>query len=467
MSEPRRGERAPMRAVPAPPIVGFVDEGIGHSSYLVDLGDGTALVIDPRRIPELETAEATARGLRIAYTADTHSHADFVAGSPELVAAGARFLAPASGHLVVPHHGLGDGDRAEIGPFVLEAIATPGHTPDHLAYLLETRDGTQLALFSGGSLMVGTVGRTDLLGPEHAEVLARAQFHSLRDRILALPDALAVYPTHGAGSFCSAPGGAERTTTIGHERARNPLLRITDESAFVDALMAGFGSFPPFFRRLPEVNRRGPHVYGAMPTLPRLGLEEFRVVIETGAQVVDARPIDRYAAAHIPRSLSIELRPVFATWLGWLVDASRPVVFVLDDTQDRHELVRQCLTVGVESLGGELAGGYPTWANASLPSASVELVEPAALDGASVVDVRQRDEFLAGHVPGARNIELGALPGAGDVASGHLVVMCGHGERAMTGASVLEQTGHRDLAVLVGGPTEWAATSGRLLATGP
>ena len=197
-----------MTETSAPRVVAFVDEGIGHSSYLVDLGDGTALAVDPRRIPEAEQAEAAKRGLTIAYTADTHSHADFVSGSPELVARGATFLAPARGRLVVPHHGLDDGARVEVGPCVLEAIATPGHTPDHLAYLLQSRDGTPLALFSGGSLMVGTVGRTDLLGPEHAEELAHEQFHSLRDRILALPDDLPVYPTHGAGSFCSAPGGA-------------------------------------------------------------------------------------------------------------------------------------------------------------------------------------------------------------------------------------------------------------------
>ena len=450
----------------APLIVGFVDEGIGHTSYLVDLGDGTALVIDPRRIPEVERAEADARDLRIAYTADTHSHADFVSGSPELVAQGAKFLAPGSGRLVISHQGLRDGDHVEIGEYVLEAIATPGHTPDHLAYLLERRDGTRLALFSGGSLMVGTVGRTDLLGREHAEELAHAQFHSLRDRILTLPDELPVYPTHGAGSFCSAPGAAERTTTIGNERAHNALLQFCDESAFVDSLLAGFGSFPDFFRRLPEVNRRGPRIYGAMPTVAKLDLEEFRTAVEQGAQVVDARSIDHYAAGHIRGSLSIELRPVFATWLGWLVDAARPVVFVLDDTQDRHELVRQCLTVGIEMLTGELAGAYETWAHAGLPSASIDLLEAATVGRATVLDVRQDDEFLAGHLPGAYNIELGALPTA-EVPNGPLAVMCGHGERAMTGASILEHAGRNDLAVVVGGPQDWAIATGRDLATGP
>ena len=371
----------------------------------------------------------------------------------------------ASGGLVVPHQGLRDGDHVEIGDYVLEAIATPGHTPDHLAYVLERPDGTRLALFSGGSLMVGTVGRTDLLGPEHAEELAHAQFHSLRDRILRLPDELPVYPTHGAGSFCSAPGAAEFTTTIGNERAQNPLLRCRDESAFVEALLAGFGSFPSFFRRLPEVNRRGPHIYGGMPALPRLDLEEFRRAVDEGAQVVDARPIARYGAAHIPGCLSIELRPVFATWFGWLLDPTRPVVFVLDETQDRHELVRQCLTVGIELLTGELDGGFDTWAHARLSTASLELVEAGAVDSTTVLDVRQRDEFVAGHLPGAHNIELGALSTA-EVPDGPLAVMCGHGERAMTGASVLERAGRADLVVVIGGPEDWAAATGRELESG-
>jgi glyoxylase-like metal-dependent hydrolase (beta-lactamase superfamily II)/rhodanese-related sulfurtransferase len=452
---------------PAPPIVAFVDEGIGHSSYLVDLGDGTALAVDPRRIPERELEEAAARGLTIAYTADTHSHADYVSGSPELVARGARFLAPAAGRLAVPHLGLADAQRVELGVFVLEAIATPGHTPDHLAYLLRTRDGREVALFSGGSLMAGTVGRTDLLGDEHAEELAHAQFHSLRERILPLPDDLAVYPTHGAGSFCSAPGSSDRTTTIGHERVHNPLLQVADEHAFVGKLLAGFGSFPAFFARLPEVNRRGPHVYGAMPELASLALADVRAAVASGAIVVDARSFERYAAGHIPGSLSIELRPVFATWLGWLVEADRPVVFVLDDEQDRHELVRQCLTVGVEALVGELAGGYPTWAGAGSAIASIDLVEPNALEGRAIIDVRQREEFVAGHVPGAHNIELGALAATDPPAPGPVTVMCGHGERAMSGASVLERAGVAGLAVLVGGPDDWRAATGRTLATGP
>jgi len=200
----------------------FVDEGLGHSSYLVDVGGGEALVVDPARVLSSECRQARHDGVRITFTADTHTHADYVSGSPLLASSGAAFLAPEGARLEHPHRPLADGDEIAVGRFVLRALATPGHTPDHLAYLL-LEAGEPVALFSGGSLMVGTAGRTDLLGPQHTRELARAQFRSLR-ALLALPDNLVVYPTHGAGSFCSAPGASERTTTIGRERATNPLL---------------------------------------------------------------------------------------------------------------------------------------------------------------------------------------------------------------------------------------------------
>jgi hydroxyacylglutathione hydrolase len=268
-------------------VVAFVDEGLGHSSYLVDLGDGRALVVDPPRMPDQHVAEARARGLRIAFTADTHSHADYVSGSPELAARGALFLASEGAHLEVEHRDVSAGDEIELrAGLVLRAIPTPGHTLDHLAYLL-CENGRPTALFSGGSLMVGTVGRTDLLGPELREDLARQLYRALRDEILTLSDDLAVYPTHGAGSFCSAPGSTERTTTIGRERATNPLLAIRDEDRFVEQLLAGLGSFPTYFLRLPEVNRRGPHLYGTLPTLDRVSVAQLRELIVDGAALVD------------------------------------------------------------------------------------------------------------------------------------------------------------------------------------
>jgi len=309
--------------------------------------------------------------------------------------------------------------------------------------------------------MGGPVGRTDLLGPEPREGLTRQLFRVLLDRIMVLPDDLPVYPTHGAGSFCSVPGAADRTTTIGKERATNVLLAIDDEDTFVHAVRAGFGSFPSYFSRLPEINRRGPHVYGQLPELEAIDLAAFRAALDAGAVLVDARPIAGFARAHIPGALSIELRPVFASWLGWLVAADADVIFVLDEEQDRHELVRQCLDIGYERLLGCLAGGIQTWIDAGLPVSSLPLATPNALHGI-VIDVRQANEFAAGHVPGAINIELGAI-GSASVPAGLLTVMCGHGERAMSAASVLEAKRANDLRVLVGGPEDWAKVTGHSL----
>ncbi len=445
-------------------IVSIVNEGLGHSSHVVGLGDGTALVIDPARLPDRQRLLVAERGWQIGWSADTHSHADYISGSPELAADGAVFLAPARARLEHPHRGVEAGEEVELTDgLVLRAIATPGHTPEHLAYLL-LQDGAPAALFSGGSLMVGTVGRTDLLGDEHREDLAVQLFRALRDEILVLPDDVAVYPTHGAGSFCSAPSTSERTSTIGRERATNPLLQVADEHEFVERLLGELGSFPTYFRSLPERNRHGVRRYSEVPVLPRLGAAEVAGHVARGAALVDARPLAEFAAGHPAGALSNVLRPVFASWLGWLVELDRPLVFVLGDGQDRAELVRQCLTIGHEHLLGELDGGITAWADAGYGIATIPLVEPTAM-AATVLDVRQDAEWAGGHVPGARHVELGALP-VTDVAAGPTTVMCGHGERAMTAASLLAARGHRDVSVLAGGPADWAATTGNGLITG-
>jgi glyoxylase-like metal-dependent hydrolase (beta-lactamase superfamily II)/rhodanese-related sulfurtransferase len=442
----------------------FVDEGLGHSSYLIDLDDGAAAIVDPPRFPSEHLGAARSIGALPRWTIDSHSHADYVTGSPSLVADhGVTFVAPAASRLETPHHAVGDGDAVVLASGVsLRAIATPGHTPDHHVYLLE-RSGTPVALFTGGSLMVGAVGRTDLCGPDLAEPLAHDMFHSLR-RLDTLPDDLPVYPTHGAGSFCSAPGRAERTTTLGRERATNLLFRIRDEDVFVEQLLAGLGTFPTYFAELPELNRRGPRHHSHLPRLERLDAEVVRRHVAAGAVMVDTRPIAEYAAAHVAGSISNALRPVFASWLGWTVGLERPVVIVAGDGQDRVEIVRQCLDIGREDLLGELDGGIDAWRAAGGTIAGIPLVDSTEIF-TTLVDVRQHSEYTAGHVPGAINIELGSLTGT-DVPPGPVTLMCGHGERAMTAASILAGRGHRDVTVLDGGPDTWAAVTGRALTVG-
>ena len=441
----------------------FVDEGLGHSSHVVALGDGSALVVDPARFPDRQRRIAAERGWTIAWTADTHSHADYISGSPELAADGATFLASRGAGLEVTHRPIDPGETVAVAPGIeLRAIPTPGHTPDHLAYLLVV-DGEAEALFSGGSLMVGGLGRTDLLGDEHREDLARAMFRALRAEILTLPDDLAVYPTHGAGSFCWAPSGSARTTTIGTERATNPLLAIDDEDRFIATLLDGLGSFPTYFRRLPEINRRGPRIYPELPALAQLDLDTVRNHLDAGAALVDARPIANFAAAHVPGSLSVQHRNVFASWFGWLVPLDRAVVFILDHDTDRSDLVRQCLAVGHDNLLGELHGGIDAWAAAGLPIEATPLVSADHM-AATVLDIRQQNEWDEGHVPGAIHVELGDLANT-SVPDEPVTVMCGHGERAMSGASILQAAGHRDVSVLASRPEDWQAATGTDLET--
>jgi len=442
--------------VAIPAIVALVDEGLGNSSYLVDLGDGTAMVIDPARDAGPYLAEAAKRNLRVTTAVETHLHADFVSGSRELAARGSRVVAARAAAMEHPYHGLSGGESLDLGGPTIEALATPGHTPEHLAYVL--RDGSNpVALFSGGSLLVGAVARTDLISAEKTEELARSLWRSIQERLLSLPDDLAVYPTHGAGSFCSVAPGGERVTTIGRERRSNPLLSAVDEDAFVGQLLAGFGTFPPYFLELREVNRRGPRVYGEWPVLARLDVSMVKDLVDSGgAVVVDARQVDAFAAGHIPGSLSIPLRPQFASWLGWLVRRDQTIVLVLDEGQDRAEVVRQCLAIGYERLAGELAGAMPAWSR-DLAVTTVALVSPADATG-TLVDVRQRNEFTSGHVPDAINLELGDAAEQGSaLPAGPLTVMCGHGERAMSAVSILAAQGRTDVAVLVGGPGDVAA----------
>ncbi|MGD9525574.1 MAG: rhodanese-like domain-containing protein [Pseudonocardia sp.] len=451
-------------------LAAIVDEGLGNSCYLVDLGDGAALVVDPPRDQRALRAAAAKAGLRIRFAADTHLHADFLSGAVQLSHDdGAIVLASATGGRRFPHRGLGDGDEVDLGGLTLSAIGTPGHTDEHLSFLL--RDGARPAgVFTGGSLIVGSAARTDLLGADRAQELARAQFASLH-RLAKLPAPTAVWPTHGAGSFCSAPPGAARTSTIGRELVSNPLLAIANEDRFVEQLLGSLGSFPPYFLRLAEINRSGPAVLDAATTgrLAELPVAAVAQLNAEDAVVVDARPVPDYARAHIPGALSIPLRAQFATWLGWLIPPEAPIVVVRNPDQDLAELVWQALNIGVDRLVGELAEGVDSWAAAGYPTASTRLLDPAEIDRRRrVLDIRQDPEFTAGHLPGAAHIELGALAQAArDLPNEPTVLMCGHGERAMSAASLLERAGHRDLAVLAGGPDDWARATGETLQVEP
>jgi rhodanese-related sulfurtransferase/glyoxylase-like metal-dependent hydrolase (beta-lactamase superfamily II) len=447
-------------------LIPLVDEGLGNSAYLAGLGDGRALAVDASRDLRALRRAASRRGLTVAFAADTHLHADFLSGAVQLAADdGATVLAAAAGHRAFPHTALADGDEVDLGGLTLRALATPGHTGEHLSYLL--LDGTrELGVFTGGSLIVGSAARTDLLGAGRAGELARAQYRSLR-RLATLPDETAVWPTHGAGSFCSAPPGTARITTIGAEKASNPLLAAPDEDAFARRLLASLGSYPAYFARLAEVNRHGPALLAGEPGLAPLTPAALGALADRGGLVIDVRPAAAFAAGHIPGAVSIPLRDQLATWLGWVVPDGVPLGFVLAEGQDPAEVAWQALKIGYEDLAGQLDGGMAAWQADDRPAERTALVTASGMDGRAVLDVRQAAEYAAGHVPGAVHVELGDLPARAQQVPAGAVVMCGHGERAMTAASLLQRAGHRGLAVLAGGAPDWAAATGRPLREGP
>ncbi len=436
----------------------MADEALGNTSYLVDLGGGLAASVDPRRDVDSHLELADRLELQIVAGLETHLHADFVSGSRELAeTTGADVYAAGNAHLEYGHRGLGEGDVVRLGAVTVQVWSTPGHTPEHLAYLVLV-DETPTAVFSGGSLIRGGAARTDLVDAAETTRWSKEQFRSVR-RLAELPDATALWPTHGAGSFCAAGPAQAPAGTIGDERAANPLLQVDDEDAFVKLLHASFGSFPPYFLRLREFNQHPPLL--AELDLPQaLDPHLANSFVERGAWLVDARPIHDWAHGHPEGAVSVELRPAFASWLGWVVPFDASVVLLVDDSE-RHEAVRLARRIGYDRVLGWIDGGIDAWRAAGFPTRQAEEADASEARrrverGAVLLDVRQDAELGAGRIPGAVHLELG------DIIAGHTpeaheaVVFCGHGERSATAASLLEQRGITAIN-LVGGVGAWEA----------
>ncbi len=443
-------------------IIQFVHEGLGNSSYVVGIGNGEAVTVDPDRNVDRYIQAAAAKGLQITKVLETHLHADFITGSIEMAErTGARLLVPAGAEARFPHQPLFAGSRLELGESWLEAVASPGHTPEHLSYVLR-RGRMPPVLFSGGSLIVGGAARTDLISPQQTGELTRHQHRTVHGAFKHLPDETVLYPTHGGGSFCSTGSADKRTSTLGEERASNPVLSPRDEADFVRWFPSTFPSAPAYFFKLRPLNQAGPKPVADIPFPKGLGAKEFNR-LRASALVVDVRPVDEYSNGHIPGSLSIAFRDVFATWLGWLVPIETPLLFVPGETPIK-DVVEQSMLVGFEDFVGFLDGGLRAWQEAGRPVARSRFVDAGEAQreinrGALVLDIRERNEFAAGHIEGALNIPLGSLPHeVGKVPVDRTVVTyCGHGERAATAVSVLERAGRRGAQNIRGGFGSWVA----------
>ena len=327
--------------------------------------------------------------------------------------------------------------------------ATPGHTPEHLAYVL--RDGAEpIALFSGGSLMVGGAGRTDLLGLERADELTRLQFRSMR-RLAELADAVRLLPTHGAGSFCAVGSpGEQRTSTIAEERAGNPAFTETDEEAFVRRQLSGLMAFPGYFAEMAPINRAGPPVLGSPPGPRAMTVDEVADALAAGARLVDAHDGAAFAEGHVAGSLSIPLEPSFASYVGWLVPFATPLVLSVQDEEALGEASVQLRRIGWDAVLGHLADGIDAWAasgraTSSFPTVRVDRLvdELGAGEAGEILDVRQGTEWDAGHLEGSTHVFVGDLPERleGFDRGERQTVICVSGYRSSMAASLLDGAG--------------------------
>lgn len=453
--------------------------GLGHLSTLIaDDAAGVAAVVDPRRDVDIYLAAAREAGVRITHVVETHLHNDYVSGGRELAdLTGARQVIGAGAALAYEHEPLRDGATFDVGVLRFTTRDTPGHTPEHVAYdVADTSRGSDPALLlSGGSLLVGAVGRTDLLGADHAVAYAHDMHHSMHDVVLTHDDHVILYPTHGAGSLCASGIASTPISTIGYERRHNALLQIDDVEVFARRLLRGQPAVPQYFARMRPLNRAGPPLLGGrIPEDRPLSLTETRAAIAGGALLLDLRPPAAHATAHAPGSISIPIGPSFGTWLGWVVEPDRPLVLVLDHPDDWDEAARQALRIGAEgSLIGHLRGGFGTWADGGGPVESNgrltvdELAARLAAGGSTgggaadnlVIDVRQADEYSAGHIPGSLHLTGGSLPDRLDELPRDrpIVTICASGMRASIAASLLRAAGFEDVSWVASGVPAWRA----------
>jgi len=435
---------------------------LGDRSYLVHDG-AEAVVVDPQRDIGRILAVAEARQVRITYVLETHIHNDYVTGGLALASqTGAAYVLAASEEVSFDRLAVRDGDQIITGSLTVTAMHTPGHTPGHLSYVLSETGGGPVAVFTGGSMLYGAVGRTDLVSPDQTEKLTRAQYHSVRRLATELPDEVAVYPTHGFGSFCSATPTSGTSSTIGDERVVNVALR-NDEASFVAELIASLGAYPRYYAHMGPANRRGPRV----PDLgrpARADPAELRRRIEAGEWIVDLRERRAFARAHVTGTISVEFGDSFSTYLGWAIPWGTPLTLIGESPDQVAEAQVHLARIGIDHIAGAATG--PTEALAfggSLSSYRVTDFGGLAAEwdrpGLVVLDVRRPDEWQAGHLARAVHVPFWEIESrAAEVPAGEVWVHCASGFRASIGASILDRAGRR--VVHVDDDWENAARSG-------
>jgi hydroxyacylglutathione hydrolase len=438
---------------------------LAHASYLL-ASEGEAVVVDPQRDVELYLKAAAEHGATVRHIFETHLHADFVSGHRELAArTGAKIYMGAQSGAKFEHVPVSDGFELKFGKVSIRVLETPGHTPESICLVVTDAEKSSApwAVLTGDSLFIGDVGRPDL-SPRHTPAqLAGLLYDSLHTKLMSLPDSVLVYPAHGAGSLCGKNMRSERSSTIGTERLTNYALQITSREEFIRQLTSNLPARPEYFARDAEINRTGAAALSDLPPLGGLSPLELDGMLKAGEIALDVRPMDEFAAGHVPGSVNIALGGQFASWAATVLGlASHPVLIAETDAQIEEARIRLA-RVGIEELDGYLAGGVAAWKQSGQPLAIVaqigaqELEQRLGAGKVQVLDVRREPEWDAGHVEGAAwwpldNFRVSPPEIDHEVP---LAVHCKGGYRSMIAASLLQRAGFRNVINLIGGFDAW------------
>lgn len=452
------------------------DDKLAQASYLLGCqACNEAMVIDPNRDAEQYVRLARKEGVRITHVTETHIHADYLSGSRELAhRTGAQLLLSAHGgddwSYRFPELDsarlLKDGERFKVGNIEILVLHTPGHTPEHICFLVTDRAAADkpIGLFTGDFVFVGDVGRPDLLEKAAGvqgtmENSARALHQSLQ-RFKSLPDYLQVWPGHGAGSACGKALGAVPQTTVGYEKMFNPALAADTEQDFVDFILAGQPDPPKYFVTMKRLNRDGPPVLNGLPHPARLDARELDGMLQAGAVVVDTRAAISFARGHVPGTINIPYNKSFTTWAGWLIPYDRDFALIVDERMHVTEIARDLALIGLDRIQGYFGDDAVAAAGDPEKTAAIrttEMIELANSPDAVVIDVRNDNERQAGHIPGTIHIPLGHLAERAHELPRDkpIAVHCQGGGRAAIAASVLQAQGFEQVAAVQGGYSEW------------
>ena len=457
---------------------------LSHASYMIG-SEGEGAVVDPQRDVDIYLKAADEQKLKIRHIFETHLHADFVSGHKELAArTGAKIYIGAQANAEFPHVPLSDSFEVKMGVVQIRALETPGHTPESVCLVItdeeksserkssERKAPQPCAVLTGDTLFIGDVGRPDLSKTHTSRELAGLLYDSLHEKLLALPDAVKVYPAHGAGSLCGRAMRAERSSTIGTERLTNYALQIASREEFIAQLTANLPSRPDYFLEDAEINRSGAASLMELPPLPALSPAEVQVLLQRNANVnlLDVRPGDDFAAGHVPGSINIALSGQFASWAGGILGIHSKPILIGESDEQIEEARMRLARVGIEELRGYLAGGVAAWQKAGLPVLKTAQISPQELnqkmrDGslraADVLDVRREGEWQAGHIADVECRALDTFPHGLPAMDGNrpAAVHCKSGYRSMIACSLLERAGHRHVLNVEGGFDAWHAAA--------